>query len=362
MIRWFTNVAAPYRIPLWERIEEQHPLRVHLLETSASLDREGRRPDDWKAPQGSRYTWVPNVTIRRGERSFYVARSAPVVPRGTSAVLIGAWESPVYWQVLLEAKVRRIRTVGFYESTLQSNRHRSGPVAAARSRFYRSLDAVVVPGLSARRALESFGVESSRIHQGFNAVDVTAFHSAARSRPEPHGPGHRFVFVGQLIQRKNPLLLLRAFAKSRLSDDTLCYVGTGEQMQVLRNEAVGLGLAEVVEFEGALSNQALARRLHHFDTLVLPSEEEVWGLVVNEALAAGLGVVVSENAGVAASVAEMTRVFVTSPTETGIEDALVKARKAGVGLIETPEILAHTPDRFADVFTRALVPSGGMSS
>lgn len=358
MISWFTNVAAPYRVPIWDHIERQHALRVHLLETSESLRREGRRPDDWGAAAGDRYEWLPNLTVRRGERSFYIGRRPLIIPKSTSAVLIGGWESPLYWQVLLEAKGRGLRTVGFYESTLSSNRHSSGPVSAARSRFFRSLDAVVVPGAAAAAALESYGVVPDRIHEGFNAVDVSRFAAAASASPASRGPGHRYVFVGQLIPRKNPDALLRAFALMCSPEDSLTYIGGGAEFAQLRSETTRLGLDRQVMFLDPMTNHDLAEHLHTFDTLVLPSEEEVWGLVVNEALAAGLRVVVSERAGVAASVSGMSGVVVTTTSIKDVAAAMSTARTLGTTPIQSPEILRYTPELFADVFLKALLDRG----
>lgn len=357
MISWYTNVAAPYRVPIWDHLEQQHPLRVHLLETGDSLKKEGRRPADWGSAEGPRYSWVPNVTIRRGERSFYFSKRAPLIPAATKSVLIGAWESPVYWQILLEAKIRRIRTVGFYESTLASNRHRTGPAAFVRSAFFKSLDAVVVPGQAASEALESFGVKPNRIYRGFNAVDVSRFSEAACTESVEHGPDHRFVFVGQLIPRKNPLTLLKAFSEIHSDRATLTFIGSGEQQDELQRETKKLGLENAVTFIGPTSNSNLAQILHTFDTLVLPSEEEVWGLVVNEALAAGLRVVVSERAGVAPSVDGMDGVYVTGTSIHELQSALSTARDRGTAPIPSPEILEYTPQRFAEVFLNALSAS-----
>lgn len=354
MISWFTNVAAPYRVPIWEAIERSHLLKVHLLENRETLRREGRRPSDWWVTEDKRYTELPNFAIRRGERSFYVGKPSLLIPAGTTAVLIGAWESPIYWQVLVEAKLRRIRTVGFYESTLASNRHRKGIVAAARSLFFRSLDAVVVPGPAAERALLSYGLPEDRIHQGFNAVDTGKFYSAARSSVSEHGPGHRFVFVGQLIPRKNPRALLAAFADMRDESDSLTFIGLGEELEALQAEVARRNLVENVFFLGEMSNTELATVLHTYNTLVLPSVEEVWGLVVNEALAAGLGAVVSARAGVAESVVGMQRVVITETSVPELTSSLVAARSHGTEPVRSPEILEYTPERFASVFVRAL--------
>ncbi len=81
-------------------------------------------------------------------------------------------------------------------------------------------------------------------------------------------------------------------------------------------------------------------------TLVLASTEEVWGLVVNEALAAGLHVVVSDRCGVARSVEGQLGVFLTEPELPQLVTAMESSRAAWRGWIETPEILTHDASRF----------------
>ncbi|RDH98528.1 glycosyltransferase involved in cell wall biosynthesis [Curtobacterium sp. AG1037] len=357
-ISWFTNVAAPYRMPIWDHVRKNHQLKVHLLETPDSLAKEGRRPSDWAPTLSDDFEQVPNYTFRHGEKSYYFARKLRLIPQRTDVALLGGWESPVYFQLLFETKFRHVRSVGFYESTLKSNSHSSGPIAAARSTFFRALDAVVVPGEAAEEALLSFGVQPTRIHRGFNAIDVAMFNDAARQawaqhRDRPQG-GRRYVFVGQLIDRKNPELLLRAFHKSASIDDSLTFVGQGDLRSDLLELTRRFALEDRVEFMDYVTNESLASLLPTFDTLVLPSEQEVWGLVVNEALAAGLSVVVSSNAGVSRSVASMAGVTVVPPTLEAISAALRGLSKLPADHIVSPEILKYTPEAFSDVFLEAM--------
>ena len=82
----------------------------------------------------------------------------------------------------------------------------------------------------------------------------------------------------------------------------------------------------------------------HFSTI------EQWGLVVNEALAAGLHVVTSDRAGVAPSVASMPGVFVCGVAPMEIARAMAASRASWTGPIVSPDILANTPSRFAELF------------
>jgi glycosyltransferase involved in cell wall biosynthesis len=352
---WVTNYAAPYRRPVWRQLSESFDLQVMLTndeDMATTQDRAswlGLDEDDYQLTLAEvRRTPIGHRSVLRGRHTLAQAVSE------CEAVLLGGWEEPLYWQGLLTAKRRKVPVFGFYESTLLSQHFPTGPVSWARSWFFRRLDGVVTPGPTAARAVRAMGVPDSRIHVGFNAVDVRRFHeSAARSsartvEPQPHG--HRFIYVGQLIERKNVHGLIEAFARVAEPDDHLSIVGTGELESRLRALAEQHGLAERVSFLGNIEYDDLPREIAAEHTLVLPSTEEVWGLVVNEALASGLGVVVSDRCGVAESVNGMQGVVVCG---TGVEDlsrALVEARRSWAGWIEEPEILQMTPERFAEVF------------
>jgi glycosyltransferase involved in cell wall biosynthesis len=106
----------------------------------------------------------------------------------------------------------------------------------------------------------------------------------------------------------------------------------------------------------AIPNAEVPAILSAQHTLVLASDEEVWGLVANEALASGLNVVVSENCGVAASIKNMKGVH-TAPTNSlsDLSTAMRASRASWCGPIIEPEILSYTPQQFARVFYKALM-------
>jgi glycosyltransferase involved in cell wall biosynthesis len=106
------------------------------------------------------------------------------------------------------------------------------------------------------------------------------------------------LFVGKLAARKRPMDVIAASAA--LGDDvTTVFVGAGSEEGRCRKEAEWLG-ARVV-FAGFVNQSALGEIYRAADVCVLPStSEETWGLVVNEALAAGTPCVVSDQVGCAA--------------------------------------------------------------
>ena len=125
---------------------------------------------------------------------------------------------------------------------------------------------------------------------------------------------------------------------------------------MLEIQADALGLK--ARFIGHVSQEGLPDVYAAANTLVLPSTTEVWGLVVNEALACGLHVVVSERAGVASSIVTMPHVYLCSPTVDAIAAGMDRSRRDWIDYVEEHPILRHTPQLFAtqtlDAIERAL--------
>lgn len=99
----------------------------------------------------------------------------------------------------------------------------------------------------------------------------------------------RYIYIGRLSHEKNLKLLIEVFNQTGIP---LKIVGEGPQSNELKQ------LAEKnIEFTGYIKNEALSDLLLESDVFILPSIVEPWGLVVEEALAAGLPVIVSDKVG-----------------------------------------------------------------
>ena len=103
----------------------------------------------------------------------------------------------------------------------------------------------------------------------------------------------KLVFVGQLIKRKRLDLLLHALDQLDSQDFTLNIYGDGPEYKNLKQLSVAKQFNANVKFNGLISKEDLFEELVHHDCLVLPSDYDGWGAVVNEAMEAGLAVIVS---------------------------------------------------------------------
>ncbi len=161
--------------------------------------------------------------------------------------------------------------------------------------------------------LRHLGVPGFREVHGYNCVDNESIWQAtlvARKTKKPLFSGNDyFICVARLIPKKNLMRLMRAYAMyveqcgSIMRPWSLVICGDGPERASIEASIQALGLVDLVilagrvdEFEDMVNYYAFAR------ALVLASHEnEQWGLVVNEAMASGLPVVVANQCGCASS-------------------------------------------------------------
>jgi 1,2-diacylglycerol 3-alpha-glucosyltransferase len=133
---------------------------------------------------------------------------------------------------------------------------------------------------------------------------------------------HRvLLYVGRYAPEKNLEFLLRTFA--RIEQDRsnpralLAMVGYGPLEDRLRALASDLGLDRTVQFWGAAAQADLPAFYRCADALVLPSLHETWGLVVLEAMACGLPVLISDRCGCTADVVTPETGWTFDPHDAG---------------------------------------------
>jgi glycosyltransferase involved in cell wall biosynthesis len=171
--------------------------------------------------------------------------------------------------------------------------------------FYGRVDRFCFPGVMARAHLRKHGVAEARTFFSPYSVNDALFErtrqelSRGEARRSLGLPDDRFVFLfsGKLIPRKDPFALLEAMqglgARERAG---LVVLGDGELAPEFRRRAEAL-LGDRFVFPGFVNQSELGRYFRAADALVMPSRQETWGLVVNEAMHYGLPVIVSDRVG-----------------------------------------------------------------
>jgi glycosyltransferase involved in cell wall biosynthesis len=191
-----------------------------------------------------------------------------------------------------------------------------------------ALDAVVVPSTAMRQRLSSYGV-TSPLHvlptgipmAQFAGGDGIAFRRSfgiAEDRPMA-------LFVGRVAHEKNIGFLLQALFHARLMrpDVLLVIAGEGPAMADLKAQTASLGLQDAVRFIGYLDRkQALPDCYAAADVFVFASRTETQGLVLLEAMAAGLPVIALSEMGTTDILAPGRGAFSPPPDAQSFGEAL----------------------------------------
>jgi glycosyltransferase involved in cell wall biosynthesis len=152
-----------------------------------------------------------------------------------------------------------------------------------RKALVRRVDSIVTNGRSGREYLSGLGADPARVH---------VVHQASAIDPLPHSPRGagplRLLFVGRLVTLKGLHLLLPVLSRYTPETWTLTVVGDGPECRTLQTFASRRDLP--VHFTGFLPRCDLPRLFADHDVLVFPTLKDEWGLVVGEALRAGLPV------------------------------------------------------------------------
>jgi len=288
------NMVDPNRVALFERAARQEEIELLVVyETGMEANR------SWEVPTDLPYRHIrlraASVDLRRLGTDAYLhlpVRPLDAISSFEPDVVVGAgggvWSSPANVTAFVARRRKGWAFIPWWGSFPRDKASIGRRLGEPWVRHFVShSDLCLAYGTRAARELERLGVAPSAIRCVPNAVPRG---DPDTPRRRPNRPV-RFLFVGQLIERKGVAELLDAF--SQLPEGELHIAGEGP-LQPLVNRAVQAGR---VTYAGQVGRYALQRLYADSDVLVLPSRYEVWGLVINEALEHGLPVIATEAVG-----------------------------------------------------------------
>lgn len=218
-------------------------------------------------------------------------------------VFVAGWSQPVIIAAIIMGSILGAKIVSMSDTQAS---HSSGPRVWFKKAIMRLIDRFSPGGIRQERYLIAQGIAPERIFPGRMTSDIQAIRDlhashAARSREEirlqldiaDYAPV--FLFVGRLEPVKGPDILLQAFTRAQLPPSArLLVVGDGSMLDEVTAVAATDPRICVL---GRLQGQSLWAHFFAADVLVVPSRNEPWGLVVNEALAAGAALIVADSVG-----------------------------------------------------------------
>lgn len=309
---WVLVNSVPYHEARIDAASRRPPLRLSVIQlTSEDAFPILQQPGAQVAKNLPRRTLFSNIPQKQiGGRALVKRLHTALDELHPSVVCINGWSFGGGIAALAWCLSRKVPAIMMSESTA-GDEPRYWWKEAIKRRVVGLCSAGLVGGSPHRQYLATLGASVDRVFMGYDAVDNEHFRQGAaqarrseeRLRASLKLPKRYFMSCSRFSKKKNLFRLLHAYARylrDAPSDPwSLVMVGDGE----LREELVAcrdqLGLKEQVLLPGAISYRELPACYGLAGAFVHASTVEQWGLVVNEAMAAGLPVIVSNRCGCA---------------------------------------------------------------
>lgn len=182
---------------------------------------------------------------------------------------------------------------------------RSKLVTRIKQGVYRGVSAMFYPAPAWKETGAYWGFQEQQLFYGVDVVD-NAFWS--QPRPSSGLSGNFIVGVGRQIELKNFLAIVKAYGLyyKEVGEEAydLILIGEGPQHQAIEKEIASLKLGHKVKLLSFKKPDELAAFYQQAQLTVLASIHETWGLVLNEAMAAGCPVAVSRQCGAASTLVQ----------------------------------------------------------
>jgi glycosyltransferase involved in cell wall biosynthesis len=300
-----TNVPSPYRIPLFNELHSQLLFEGVELKVLFGSDHYSRRKFKLNLAECSfSYEFLDSGKYNFGdqEKTYFTYKglmSALKVEKPDCIIMSGfSLGATRLWWYSLFNKVNYIIWTG---SINHKDKNNSLMRRIQRKLIASRASAFIAYGSLAKKYLMSLGLPEQKIHIATNTVDTAFFSTETNALRKVLAPQERvhLTYIGYLSPRKNVIRVLevvKELSKVR-TDFVLDIIGDGTDKPILEKFVQMNGLAEFVRFHGFRQKAELPAFMAKSSGFLFQTDFDIWGLVLNEAMAAGLPCITSLHAG-----------------------------------------------------------------
>lgn len=300
-----TNILSPYRIPLFNALSDFDDVELHIL-----FFRENNPGRRWQVDRESihfNYHILPGICLSRLKSEIFIYLNWGLWRElnrfDPDVICCGGYNYLASWELLFYSKLKRVPVFLFSGSILGSGWYKNFLAKLYKKLIIPKFDAYVTYGTKAKELLVHFGADPKQIVVGRNTVNTKEFSTRIQdlTAEEVKKERRRFmpkniIYVGQFIQRKGVINLIKTFNMLDMPEVGLILVGDGQEKENYLQYIKANNIKNVF-IEPFVQEEELPRYYAVADMFVLPSHREVWGLVINEAMTCGLPVLASKYAG-----------------------------------------------------------------
>lgn len=289
-----TNIPAPYRIPIYERLASLKDCDLQLFYCS------GVEPDRaWQLRQGDfKKVYLKERFVSVKGRFIHVNPDVwSALRKARPDVVITTGYNPTHLLAFVYAKCHGVPHVVMTDGTKMSEANYSWVHRLIRRVVKAGSSAFVGASQGALDLFDQYGVDRRQMFKSHLCADNTAFNAAGRQPKQ-----YDLMFSGRMTGIKNPQFVLDV--ADRLADQlgrrvSVLFLGSGDQETPLKARAQHLASKLDVYFPGFIQQDRLPEFYGAAKVFLFPTSWDPWGVVANEACAAGVPVLVTPQAGVA---------------------------------------------------------------
>lgn len=297
-----TNVIAPYRRPLFEELGKNVDLTV-VCSTKNKADK------NWKSSKCYGNASYKHIILKglnlnlKNDYSYIQPELFLRLYKLKPNIIITSAYGPNTFFASLFARLLGIPCILWSASTIASEKKYSNIRNLYRKILIKMQSAFIAVGSDSNDYLLSIGASIEKCYIAYNAVGdmpqsgkIASIIKKSENIKSTYS-GTILLYSGQLIRRKGLDLLFSALKLVQESHNiTMLIIGSGPLENALRKIANDLKLQNVI-FLGFKQDEDLMSYYFASDVYVLPTREDTWAMVINEAMQCGLPVVCSKYAG-----------------------------------------------------------------
>ena len=298
-----------------------------------------------------------------------------VASHAYDAIVVNGWHFKSAWRAMVSCWRHDVPVL------IRSDSHLRGPGTFRKWTkwpFYRTfiprLDGCLAAGLWSRDYFENYGASRNHIFTVPPCVDNSRFEcemrllypnrEQIRRRWDIPADAMVFLFAGKFIPVKRPMDFVIAIGRAAAADPSIVGLMAGDGPLRRQCEEQARSAGAPVRFTGFLNQMRIAEVYAAADVLVLPSQTETWGLVVNEAMASGVPAIVSDGVGCGPDLIEpgVTGDIFTRGDVAALSARMVEmehsGRLAAMGRNAKDRIASYSVESAADALLHAVATVG----
>ena len=313
-----TTHPIQYYAPVFQLLHLQKKMEIKVFYTLGEVGMNQHDPGfgkkiNWDIPllQNYPYQFQKNTAKKPGSHSFWGIKNPDLISEikawKADAILVYGWAYQSHLQALRYFK-NKIPIFFRGDSTLLDQK--KGAKNSIRSIFlswvYKQIDHAFFVGTNNKAYFKKFGLKENQLTFAPHAIDNDRFSqdflaeaATIRTKLGIEKNEILILFAGKLEPVKNANLLLEAFENLDQPTAHLLFVGNGPLENELKAKKSVLKTASRIHFMDFQNQLSMPAIYQSCDLFCLPSNSETWGLAVNEAMACGKAVLVSDKVGCA---------------------------------------------------------------